>query len=337
MTKKIYIISNESIYTENGNYFCDNLDMKSIPEALNKYSEVSILARKSKIKRSKKIDIKNIYIYGNIFFFIASLIKSFDTENKYLIVSISPYTFLSVLVLMIFRKKNYVYLRSDGYQEYKSILGFYGPVIYHIMFSLTAKISFLISCRKHILRNKPGKVVHPSHLNDSWFSNYQEADSSEVKLLYVGRIRVEKGVFSLLEILNKLKIGLTIVNSETDNDIKKKYPSINVISFSNYNDSIIKFYDSHNILILPSFTEGHPQVLDEALARHRPVIIFQEIEHVIRDRKGVFVCDRNASSLRDKINYILKNYQIIQGEIKKNSLPTKENFIKEIKKIIFEE
>jgi glycosyltransferase involved in cell wall biosynthesis len=337
MTKKIYIISNESIYTENGNYFCDNIDIKSIPEALNKYSEVSILARKSKIQRSKKIDIKNIYIYGSIFFFIASLIKSFNTENKYLIVSISPYTFLSVLVLMIFRKKNYVYLRSDGYQEYKSILGFYGPVIYHIMFSLTAKISFLISCRKHILRNKPGKIVHPSHLNDSWFSNYQEADSSEVKLLYVGRIRVEKGVFSLLEILNKLKIGLTIVNSETDNTIKKKYPSINVISFSNYNDSIIKFYDSHNILILPSFTEGHPQVLDEALARHRPVIIFQEIEHVIRDRKGVFACDRDASSLSDKINYILKNYQIIQDEIKKNSLPTKENFINEIKKIIFEE
>ena len=337
MTKKIYIISNESIYAENGNYFCDNIDMKSIPEALNKYSEVSILARKSKIQRSIKIEIKNIYTYGSIFFFIASLIKSFNTENKYLIVSISPYTFLSVLVLMIFRKKNYVYLRSDGYQEYKSILGFYGPVIYHIMFSLTAKISFLISCRKHILRNKPGKVVHPSHLNDSWFSNYQESDSSEVKLLYVGRIRVEKGVFSLLEILNKLKIGLTIVNSETDNTIKKKYPSINVISFSNYNDSIIKFYDSHNILILPSFTEGHPQVLDEALARHRPVIIFQEIEHVIRDRKGVFVCGRNASSLSDKINYILKNYQIIQDEIKKNSLPTKENFIKEIKKIIFEE
>jgi len=337
MTKKIYIISNERIYTENGNYFCDNIDMKSIPEALNKYSEVSILARKSKIQRSKKIDIKNIYIYGSIFFFIASLIKSFNTENKYLIVSISPYTFLSVLVLMIFRKKNYVYLRSDGYQEYKSILGFYGPVIYHIMFSLTAKISFLISCRKHILRNKPGKVVHPSHLNDSWFSNYQEADSSEVKLLYVGRIRVEKGVFSLLEILNKLKIGLTIVNSETDNTIKKKYPSINVISFSNYNDSIIKFYDSHNIFILPSFTEGHPQVLDEALARHRPVIIFQEIEHVIRDRKGVFVCGRDASSLSDKINYILKNYKIIQDEIKKNFLPTKENFIKEIKKIIFEE
>ena len=136
MTKKIYIISNESIYTENGNYFCDNIDMKSIPEALNKYSEVSILARKSKIQRSKKIDIKNIYIYGSIFFFIASLIKSFNTGNKYLIVSISPYTFLSVLVLIIFKKKNYVYLRSDGYQEYKSILGFYGPVIYHIMFSI---------------------------------------------------------------------------------------------------------------------------------------------------------------------------------------------------------
>ena len=42
----------------------------------------------------------------------------------------------------------------------------------------------------------------------------------------------------------------------------------------------MKFYDDHNIFILPSFTEAHPQVLDEALSRFRPVIVFSEISHV---------------------------------------------------------
>ena len=34
-------------------------------------------------------------------------------------------------------------------------------------------------------------------------------------------------------------------------------------------------------------------VLLEALARRRPVIIFDEIKHVIGDKKGIFVSKRN--------------------------------------------
>ena len=49
--------------------------------------------------------------------------------------------------------------------------------------------------------------------------------------------------------------------------------------------NLIKFYDDHNIFILPSFTEGHPMALLEALARSRPVIIFDEIKHVIGNKK----------------------------------------------------
>ena len=49
----------------------------------------------------------------------------------------------------------------------------------------------------------------------------------------------------------------------------------------------MEIYDDHNVFILPSYTEGHPQVLDESLSRLRPVIIFPEISHVTRDREGV--------------------------------------------------
>ena len=81
-------------------------------------------------------------------------------------------------------------------------------------------------------------------------------------------------------------------------------PSIYLLTFNvehiniqNNNDSIINIYDSHNIFVLPSFTEGHPQVIDESLSRFRPVIIFEEISHVICNREGVFVCKRNSDSL----------------------------------------
>ena len=104
----------------------------------------------------------------------------------------------------------------------------------------------------------------------------------------------------------------------------------------NNNDSIIKIYDSHNILILPSFTEGHPQVLDESLLRLRPVIVFEEISHVIGDRKGIFVSERNPISLSKTINHIMTNYYSIEKKIIQNVLPTKDNFLKQMSNIIRE-
>jgi glycosyltransferase involved in cell wall biosynthesis len=153
-------------------------------------------------------------------------------------------------------------------------------------------------------------------------------------LLYIGRLRVEKGIFSLVSLLRGSKINLTIITSEKGNKLKGEYKNIKHISFENYNDAIIKIYDEHSIFILPSYTEAHPQVLDEALARTRPVIVFKDIEHVKRQREGVFVCERNLKSLQDTIKYINNNYELIVSKIKKNKLPTKILFINELKKII---
>ena len=85
---------------------------------------------------------------------------------------------------------------------------------------------------------------------------------------------------------------------------------------------------------MPSYTEAHPQVLDEALARCRPVVVFNEIAHVKRNRDGVFVCKRSLSSLNETINYIEKNYDEISKKIQKNKLPTQKKFIDELLKIL---
>ena len=47
--QKLFIISNESIYENNNEYFCDNIDLKSTPEGLGKNFEIVLIARKSNI------------------------------------------------------------------------------------------------------------------------------------------------------------------------------------------------------------------------------------------------------------------------------------------------
>ena len=336
MKNKLFIISNESIYVDKTNqFFCDNLDLKSIPEGLIQYFEVNIIGRYSYKKRTKKIDIKKINIFRNIFAYLYCVFKSFkQRDSKYLIISLSPYTSLASILLKLFLKKHFIYLRSDGYQEYKAILGNFGKLVYHLMFNISTIRTNLIACREHLLRKNKGSIVNPSQLNNNWFKDQKKINPKKIKLLYVGRIRVEKGIFSLEKILKGKDYKLTIITPELDIGLKEKNKNITIISFENYSDSIIKFYDDHSIFILPSYTEAHPQVLDESLARFRPVIVFKEIEHVKRNREGIFICERNFQSLDKTINYINDNYQSIIERIKMNKLPTKKIFIEELKKIL---
>lgn len=329
MKKKLFIFSNESILVKNNKFYCDNIDLKSTPEALNKKFEVIIFGRQSFKKRSHEIKLKKIKIFYNIFSYLFEAIKSTTVENaKYLIISISPYTFIVSIFLKIFGKKPIVYLRSDGFREYKLILGKLGPAIYYLMFNITCSISNLISCRTYILRGKKGKIISPSQLDSTWLRQPKKAEIRNFKLLYVGRFKVEKGIFSLIDLIkNKNNISLTIVGSEKGISNNLNQSNVKIFPQQSNKLKLIKFYDDNNIFILPSYTEGYPMVLLEALARRRPVIIFEDIQHVIGDKKGIFVSKRNFVSLLGILNHIKKNYKKIQNEMKKNKLPSNKEFI----------
>tara|TARA_B100000700_G_scaffold317359_1_gene408599 strand:- start:131 stop:1165 length:1035 start_codon:yes stop_codon:yes gene_type:complete len=337
--ENLAIISNEKTQFDGKNYFCDNIDMKSIPEGLSKDFEIELFVRKSKLLRtSHKINLNNIVISSGIIAYILKVLKTINLNKKYLIISLSPYSFIICLLLFLLRKKVFVYLRSDGYQEYKYYSKYFGPIIYHFMFTLVSWKSELIACRSHLLKGKKGEIVSPSQINENWFDNRKSPDLSKIKLLYVGRIRVEKGIFSLLQILKKVKLDftITIINPEKFYDKKLENEKVNVVHFEKNHESIMEIYDQHNIFVLPSYTEGHPQVLDESLSRLRPVIIFPEISYVKRNKEGVLVAERNSESLSNKINFIMNNYKNIQEKITNNKFPTKKLFLNEMTKIIME-
>lgn len=335
--QKILIISNESIFydTSKKKYFCDNIDMKSSPEGLSLEHDVSIIGRESKKKRFHEINIKKIKNSKSIFSFISNIYMSTKIEDlKYLVVSISPFTFLACITLWVLRKKSNVYLRSDGFGEYGAKAGILGKLIYYFMFSVISKTSHLISCRDYILRGKKGKIVSPTQIDEDWFKNRSTPNFERIRLLYVGRMRVEKGIFSLLKILkNSQQYSLTIAGAEH----KSVYPDLKNIEIKeiiNNKFELIKTYDESNIFILPSFTEGHPMVLFEALVRLRPVIIFEEIKHVIGNYKGIFVCKRDLKSLEKTIENIKKDHKEIETQMKKNSIPSKKDFILQLREAI---
>ena len=151
--KKLVIINKEKIFERDNSFYCDNVDMKSIAEGFSKNFNTLLIAKKTNIKRFHKINLENIEIASNIFTFLFSIFKTFkDKKINYLLISITPHTFFAYLLLFIFRKKIFVYLRSNGYEEYKAILGFIGPLIYYVMYTFVTFKSNIVTCQKRLVK-----------------------------------------------------------------------------------------------------------------------------------------------------------------------------------------
>ena len=58
LDKKLVIISNEKTSIRENRFYCDAIDMKSIPEGFSKSFEVLLISRKKNIESSHQINIK---------------------------------------------------------------------------------------------------------------------------------------------------------------------------------------------------------------------------------------------------------------------------------------
>ena len=333
--KNLVIINNEKIFKENNNFYCDNLDLKIIPEGLNEYHEVQYIVRNSNKKGGQKVNLKNIKVASNIVKFIYFIFKTLKIPNvSYLLVCITPFTFLSFLILFLFRKKRiFVYLFSSGHEEYKHILGSWSVWIYHIMYKIITSNSKVIVCHERLYKKK-SHLVYISRLDEEWLKDQKDVLLDKARFLYVGRMSHEKGIFEFLKMFNQIKFDAEF--SIVGNSANQNFPNKNIkpLGYIADSQSLINIYDKHNIMVLPSFTEATPYVVDEALSRKRPVIIFEDIAYIVRDKKGIFVSQRNVNSFSETTKYIMNNYREIQKKMEKNVLPTKKNMIKQISDII---
>mgnify|MGYP001196466053 CR=1 FL=1 len=339
----LVVLNNEKVSNENGKFYSRNYNFKILPEGLNEHFKVEYIVRNSNVKENHELKLEKVKCAKNIIQFIYYLFSTFKYKNtKYYIITISPYTFIASLFLFLFKKKVFVYLISSGYEEWKFILGSWSIWIYHIMYSIVTSNSTVIALHERLYKKK-GYVITSSALDEKWLHNLKEARLDKIRFLYVARVNPEKGIYEFLEMFKdlKLKAEVSIIGKTKNLILLREFKNLieenENIKFPGYiadRKLLIETFDSHNILILPSYTEGQPYVVDESLARGRPVLIFKDIAHIIKGRKGIFVCERNIDSFTEKTNFIMKNYIDIQKDIKKNKFPLEKDMFKQIAKII---
>ena len=331
--RNLIVISNDKLFFFKRGISSKFNDTLNILDALQKKFQILLISRKAFTLDNFTLKKSNIYKFS---------FKNFSLLRKKKInifmISVTPFNILYYLLLnLLYGKINgFIYLRSDGYKEYKIKFGIFGPIFFSFMMKIVEKNLKVISVNKYIKTNKRNYLITPSELDQKWFKKIKLTKLDFPRLLYLGRFKKEKGVYSLIELFqnSKFKFKLTIAGGE--DNLLKKAKNINFIKELSNQRKIINLYDNHNIFILPSFTEGSPKVILESLVRKKPIIVFEDIKHVKSNFKGIFISKRDPINLKRTINRILKNYSKIQKEMNKNMLTTKKDFQKKLINIVDE-
>lgn len=158
-----------------------------------------------------------------------------------------------------------------------------------------------------------------------------------VKLLSVGRLDPEKGLTDLItaahELIERRGIAftLTIVGTGSEQDQLKREVSrvgldehVHFPGYVPYGPELLRLYRESDVFLLPSFTEGCPQVLIEAMACGVPVIATRVggIPHLIRDgQNGLLVDPANARQLAGAVRRLVEDRDLRDSLIE-NGLAT---------------
>ena len=333
MKTNFYIVSNDNFFLQNKNIYGANKNTHTILNFFSKKKYNSkLIARLDNNINLKKQKIKNMEFIN--FKKILS-IKNNLNNSKFLFLSITPFNFVILIILLFshIRKKDFfLFLRSDGFKEYKIKFGFIGYYFYYIMFYFFKKNTNIFSVSSTFTNIHKTKVIYPSEITNTWNTRTQyKKIKKQINFLYVGRFKVEKGYNFLINLFDKLSVNykLNMVGSTKN----KKYLKKNIKTYKYIYDIkyLKKFYDNSNIFILPSYTEGYPQVILESLSRLRPVIVFSEIAFLKKQFKhGIFVSKRNVLDFENTVKHIVTNYDKIIKNMKKNKILLKKDYQKSI-------
>ena len=145
-----------------------------------------------------------------------------------------------------------------------------------------------------------------------WFPNvrnktkYRVDEKYERKIIFLGSVSDEKGILELLEVSNMLDNRYIIdIYGTIDNSMKK-------VIWEDYNvnykgilehGNVRKVLSDYNILVLPSYREGYPGVIIEALSVGLPIIAtgLEGIKEMIDEDSSVLIDIKNVKQLKEAI------------------------------------
>lgn len=151
----------------------------------------------------------------------------------------------------------------------------------------------------------------PNYINTDIFKNNNEKKDKDI--IFVGRLSPQKNIPYLFESLSGLTYQLTIIGQGEMGGYLKKLASdlklnVNFIEkIDNY--SLTEILNRHKIFVLPSFYEGMPKVLLEAMSCGLVCIgtNVDGIREIIRDKENGLLSSLHSEDLKEKISLLMDN------------------------------
>jgi glycosyltransferase involved in cell wall biosynthesis len=146
---------------------------------------------------------------------------------------------------------------------------------------------------------------------------------SKVKISFIGRLGIYKGFHDLIRLINSLPKDIEF-NIIGEGRLENEIPSRkNINQSKNINPkNLNKFYDSSNILILPSYSETCGLVILEAMSRGLVILAsdLPSIREYFKDGRNGYLFEPGDVEKMKKLILYLKNNPQERDRISKNNL-----------------
>lgn len=225
----------------------------------------------SKIAKENDIDI--IHAHDNtasIISYISKLIYRLDIKLVSHIHNCYPWlksNNKNKIIDSIFRKR-YDYNIACG----KLVYDFYTKYTNCINLKNTSVLSNAIEVKE---------IINKSNINKDEIYKQHSIPKDKKILGFVGRISNQKGILPFIESVSRHKdkfvdcIFLIVGSGEQDDEAKELVKKLNMnelFVFTGHQDNIYDFYPLMDVFFLPSFYEGLPMVLLEAMSFKKPIV-----------------------------------------------------------------
>ncbi|MHA1440153.1 MAG: glycosyltransferase family 4 protein [Promethearchaeota archaeon] len=168
--------------------------------------------------------------------------------------------------------------------------------------------------------------VNPNYIDTELFKPVS-LKKEEGRICFVGRLEKEKNLFNLIKAISSLSVKLIIFGSgslkkDLENYVEKQ--KVNVEFKGNIpNQKLPEDLNKSILFVLPSFYEGCPKTLLEAMACELPCIgtDVEGIREIIKHKENGYLCDTDAPSIRKAIFDVLSNEEL-RIKLSKNARKT---------------
>ena len=292
-------------------------------EVLN--SEIKVIPIYHLIKRNK-YKLLNFFLHFRRLNIIRESISNIDLLKTNQLSS----SLLAIIICFVFKKKlllrigyeplmNYeIMMSNNAFKKsnfvrnmYKFKMYIFGLISYNVCSHIicTSKLQKEFLIKKFFLNNKKISII-PNWIDTKLFSPLK-VEEKRNGVLYVGRLELEKNPLILINAMSGINQKLTFIGSgslrsEILELAKRNKVDIEIIN-PIPNNKLVSYYRKCKLYVIPSFYEGNPKTLLEAMSCGCPVIgnNVVGIRELINKERGFLF--NNLDELRNAIKTLLSN------------------------------